>query len=70
VDFVWKFRKRFGVHPSVPAQDYLYLCEQCEPPAGLYFHHGKSTKYNKQVTTENAKRLFVLSEQLCGIRYE
>ena len=47
VDFVWKFRKRFGVPPTVPAQDYLYLCEQCEPPAGLYFHHGKSKKYSK-----------------------
>ena len=70
VDFVWKFRKRFGVHPSVSAQDYLYLCEQCEPPAGLYFHRGKSKKYNKQVTTENATRLFKLSEQLCNIRYE
>jgi NAD(P)-dependent dehydrogenase (short-subunit alcohol dehydrogenase family) len=66
VDFVWKIRKRFGVRPTVPAQDYLYLCEQCEPPAGLYFHHCKSIKYNKQVTTENAKRLFELSEQLCG----
>ena len=70
VDFVWKFRKRFGVHPSVSAQDFLYLCEQCEPPAGLYFHRGKSKKYNKQVTTENATRLFKLSERLCGIRYE
>ena len=70
VDFVWKFRKRFGVHPSVSAQDFLYLCEQCEPPAGLYFHRGKSKKYNKQVTTENATRLFKLSEQLCNIRYE
>ena len=51
-------------------EDYLYLCEQCEPPAGLYFHHGKSKKYNKQVTTENTTRLFELSERLCGIRYE
>ena len=67
VDFVWKYRKRFGVHPSIPAQDYLYLCEQCEPPAGLYYHHGRSIKYNKQVTTENATRLFELSERLCGI---
>jgi hypothetical protein len=32
----------------------------------LYFHHCKPIKYNKQVTTENATRLFELSEQLCG----
>jgi hypothetical protein len=40
-----------------------------EPSLGIGSNHCEK-KYNKQVTTENATRLFELSERLCGIRYE
>lgn len=70
VDFFWKFRKRHGVSPTVPAQNYLYICQQEEAPTWLYYYLCKEQKYNKQVTSENATRLFELSEKLCGIHYE
>lgn len=70
VDFVWKYRKRHGVPPSVPAETYLYLCEQEYAPEGLYYHLCRKKRYSRQVTSENAARLFALSERLCGIKYE
>ena len=70
VDFVWNLRKRHGVSPTVPAKTYHYLCEQAEAPFGLYYYLCKEKACSKHVTTENAKRLFALSEQLCGVHYE
>jgi len=69
VNMVWALRKRHGVPPSVPAQTYTYLCEQNPPPGGLYYHLCKEKKFSRQVTSENADRLFDLSERLCGIKY-
>lgn len=70
VDFVWKLRKRHGVSPTVPAKTYHYLCEQEEAPTALYYYLCKEQKHSKEVTRENAARLFSLSEQLCGVHYE
>ena len=74
VNLVWALRKRSGVSPEIPAKTYLYLCEQDPAPTGLYFHHNPSKcppicelPYSKQVTSENASRLFALSEQLCAV---
>lgn len=69
VNFVWSLRKRHGVHPSVPAETYAFLCEQKTKPDGLYYYLCKERDYSKQVTSENADRLFELSERLCDIRY-
>ena len=69
VDFVWRFRKRHGVSPAIPAKTYAFLCRQEEAPSGLYYYLCKEKKYSNQVTTENADRLFALSEQLCGAQY-
>lgn len=69
VDFVWRFRKRHGVSPAIPAKTYAFLCEQEQPPAGLYYYLCRERTYSRAVTAENADRLFALSEQLCGVRY-
>lgn len=70
VNFVWALRKRHGVPPEIPAQTYGFLCEQEVAPEGLYYYLCNEKTYSKQVTGENAERLFVLSERLCDIHYE
>ena len=68
--FVWKFfRKPFGVTPAVPARTYRFLVEQPEPPTGLYYRRCSEKRCSRQVTSENASRLFKLSEKLCGVQY-
>ena len=69
VSFIWSLRKKHGVSPAVPAKTYAYLCGQEVAPEGLYYYLCKEKKYSKQVTKENADRLFELSERLCDIRY-
>lgn len=67
VKAVWSLRKRPGVSPTVPAKTYAFLCNSEQQPQGLYYYLSEEKNYSKQVTTENAERLFRLSEQLCGI---
>ena len=70
VNFIWALRKRHGVSPTVPAKTYAFLCEQEAAPDGLYYYLCKENSYSKQVTSENADRLFALSGRLCGIHYD
>lgn len=69
VDWVWKLRKGCGVSPDVPAQTFAFLCDTERQPRGLYYYLGRERRYSGQVTGENAERLFVLSETLCGVRF-
>jgi NAD(P)-dependent dehydrogenase (short-subunit alcohol dehydrogenase family) len=69
VNFIWSLRKRYGVSPDVPAKTFAFLCQQEIPPKGLYYCLCKEKDYSRQVTSENANRLFELSERLCDIRY-
>lgn len=69
VSLIWSIRKRFGVAPSIPAQTYRYLCTQQEYPSGFYYYGCKEQSYSHQVTDDNARRLFALSERLCAITY-
>jgi len=69
VNWIWKLRKKHGVCPEVPAKTYVYLVEAEPAPQDLYFYLCKPNRYSREVTKENADRLFKLSEQLCGIRY-
>jgi len=69
VNFIWSLRKRHGVSPEIPAKTYAFLCEQEPTPEGLYYYLCKEKSYSRQVTAENANRLFGLSERLCGIHY-
>ena len=69
VDFIWKIRKKHGVSPKIPAKTYGYLVDSDPAPEELYYYLCKPNFYSRQVTTENAERLFALSERLCGIRY-
>lgn len=69
VNFIWSLRKLGGVSPEIPAKTYAFLCNQEEAPGGLYYYLCKERAYSKQVTSQNADRLFSLSERLCGISY-
>ncbi|MEA4888999.1 MAG: SDR family NAD(P)-dependent oxidoreductase [Clostridiaceae bacterium] len=69
VNYIWTLRKRQGVSPAIPAETYAFLCEQEHLPEGLYYYLCKERNFSKQVTCENADRLFTLSERLCGIHY-
>lgn len=66
---VWRFRKTHGAAPEIPAQTYAFLCAQAQPLPGLYYRQNHPQPYSKQVTTENANRLFALSQQLCGVAF-
>jgi NAD(P)-dependent dehydrogenase (short-subunit alcohol dehydrogenase family) len=70
VNFIWSWRKRHGVNPEKPAETYVYLCESEPAPKGLYYYLCREQANSRQVTTENAERLFLLSEKLCGIEFE
>lgn len=69
VNLIWSVRKLGGVRPEIPAQTYAYLCSQPLPPAGLYYYHCRERACSREVTSENANRLFALSERLCGITF-
>lgn len=69
VNLVWKFRKRHGVPPAVPAGTFAFLCAQETAPQGLCYYLCREITYSRQVTGVNADRLFALSENLCGINY-
>lgn len=69
VSFVWSLRKRGGVKPEIPAQTYAFLCKEESAPDGLYYYLCRKRTYSKEVTSQNADRLFALSERLCGISY-
>jgi NAD(P)-dependent dehydrogenase (short-subunit alcohol dehydrogenase family) len=70
VNFIWTLRKRHGFAPKIPAKTYAFLCGEEPAPRGLYYHNCRENTYSKQVTCDNAERLFTLSERLCGISYE
>ncbi|MEA4964548.1 MAG: SDR family NAD(P)-dependent oxidoreductase [Oscillospiraceae bacterium] len=69
VGLVWTLRKRCGIEPSVPAQTYAYLCDPAHTLQGLYYHLLEENPFSKEVTSENADRLFALSERLCEVQY-
>ncbi len=66
VGLVWNLRKKSGKSPEVCAKTYRYLCD--EKQEGLYHYMCKSAPYSNQVTSPNAKKLYSLSEKLCGIK--
>jgi NAD(P)-dependent dehydrogenase (short-subunit alcohol dehydrogenase family) len=69
VNFIWELRKKHGVSPEIPAKTYAFICTQPTAPEGLYYYLCRENTISRQVTSENADKLFDLSEQLCGIRY-
>jgi|AGTN01.2.fsa_nt_gi Dehydrogenases with different specificities (related to short-chain alcohol dehydrogenases) len=67
----WAWRKKQGVSPDVPARTYAMLAGAEEPPAGLYYHDCREAQCSAQALCEgDAKRLFALSNRLCGYCYE
>lgn len=71
VRLFWELRRRRGVPPEVSAQTYLHLCSLSECPQGLYYYKCSPCNYSRYADSEEeAKRLFELSEKLCGISFE
>lgn len=71
VSWVWAKRGRHGVSPDVPAQTYAMLVSADTPPQGLYYHNCNESKCSRQaLSIEDAKRLFDLSNRLCGNCFE
>lgn len=70
VSLIWSLRKRAGVGPDIPAATYEWLCRENEAPKGFYYYMCKERSFSRQVTAENADRLFELSKRLCGINRE
>ena len=70
VKLVWSLRKKHGTDPSVPAKTYAFICSNKQAPRGMYYYLCKEKEYSRQVTKENAGRLFALSERLCGISFD
>jgi NAD(P)-dependent dehydrogenase (short-subunit alcohol dehydrogenase family) len=69
VNFVWQRRKKHGVDPSVPARIYAELITRDTRPYGLYFGIRGEAPCSRQVTQENADRLFQVSEKLLNIEF-
>ncbi|NLX63417.1 MAG: SDR family NAD(P)-dependent oxidoreductase [Clostridiaceae bacterium] len=70
VNLIWSIRKKYGVSPEIPAKTYEFLLETNPAPKGLYYCSCNEKTYSRQVTSENADRLFLLSEKLSGISYD
>lgn len=68
VNFVWNLRKARGVPAEVPAKTYAFLCKPDSQPQGFYYKNCREHPFSRQVTFENAERLFHLSETWCGIK--
>ncbi|NLA87437.1 MAG: SDR family NAD(P)-dependent oxidoreductase, partial [Clostridiales bacterium] len=69
VDFVWKRRSRHGVDPSVPAKVYAGIICAESKQEGLYYGIDGLKRHSGEVNKQNAKKLFEISESLCGIRF-
>jgi NAD(P)-dependent dehydrogenase (short-subunit alcohol dehydrogenase family) len=69
VDFVWKRRKKHGVDPSVPAAVYAGLIGRADQPYGLYYGAAGEQPCSREVTHQNADRLFALSEKLLNMKF-
>jgi len=69
VKLVWKLRQAGGVSADIPAKIYSFLLNQAEPPKGLYYDKTGEAHHSRQVTKENADKLWALSEQLCGVNW-
>jgi NAD(P)-dependent dehydrogenase (short-subunit alcohol dehydrogenase family) len=66
----WALRRKKGELPSVPAETYAYLCDAPHPD-GFYYYLCRPRKYSRHADDVSAaQRLFALSEQLCGIKFE
>ena len=68
VKLVWNLRKTSGVAPDVAAKTYVYAATLCGAKA-LYYGQCSPRRYSRQVTDENAGRLWAMSKQLCGMTY-
>ncbi len=70
VRLFWELHRRRGVSPETSAKTHLHLCRLQDCPQGLYYHKCSPCAYSRYADSEeDAKRLFELSEKLCGITF-
>lgn len=71
VRFVWSLRKRHGVSPEVPAQTFSYVCNHTPAPEGLYYYNCALVPHSRYADDpSNIDRMLIISEQLCGVRFQ
>ncbi len=71
VRLVWTLRKRSGVSPDVPAQTFAYVCNHMPALEGLYYYNCALASYSPYADDpKHIGRMFSVSEQLCGVRFE
>ena len=71
VQAFWSIRRRGGISPEEAVPSYIHLCTATKTPDGLYYRQCRACAYSRHADSEgDAKRLFDLSEQLCGIAFE
>jgi NAD(P)-dependent dehydrogenase (short-subunit alcohol dehydrogenase family) len=67
VAWFWRMRGKHGVPPEVPARTYAMLAAAETPPGGLYYYNCGEAQCSRAARSEaDAKRLFNLSDRLCG----
>jgi NAD(P)-dependent dehydrogenase (short-subunit alcohol dehydrogenase family) len=71
VSWFWAWRGKHGVSPDVPARTYALLVGADAPPQGLYYYDCREAACSRHaLSAEDAKRLFELSDRLCGHCFE
>lgn len=68
VSWFWRQRRKHGVAPEVAAKTYLDLMSDTAHD-GLYYYQSKAITYSKKVRASEAKKLFEISEGLCGFQF-
>jgi len=68
---VWKYRRRRGASPEVPAKMILYLASQAALPDDLYWRDCRPKTPSWQAQRPDlARQLWEISSQLCAIQAE
>ncbi len=70
VRWAWNLRRKQGADPSVPARTIAMVASQpkLDPPDGIYWRDCRTIAPSRYALREDeAKKLWALSEQLCGL---
>ncbi|MBN1777082.1 MAG: SDR family NAD(P)-dependent oxidoreductase [Clostridiales bacterium] len=68
VKLFWRFHKRRGVSADTSAKTYAHVITSDDADS-LYYGQRGPQRFSRQVNGENAKRLWALSDRLCGTSF-
>lgn len=73
VRWIWERRRAGGISPEESARGIVFLLTETgiQNSPEIYWHEGKPKRASRQAMDfDSARRLWALSEQMCGIRQE